>query len=77
VPATAVEQTLVRSGGSTLEWVRLFDVFRDAAIGEGVRSLAYRLRFSAPDHTLTDEEVAGMRAACIEAVEVAHSARLR
>ena len=40
----------------------MFDVYRDAErIGEGNVSLALRLRFRAPDRTLTDEEVAARR----------------
>jgi phenylalanyl-tRNA synthetase beta chain len=31
-------------------------------VGEGSKSLALRLEFRAPDRTLTDEEVAGLRA---------------
>ena len=46
-------------------------------IDEGSRSLAYRLRFCSPDHTLTDEEVGELRAACIGAVEQEFGAILR
>jgi phenylalanyl-tRNA synthetase beta chain len=65
------------AGGDVLESVRLFDVYRGESLGEGVRSLAYRLRFCAPDRTLTDVEVGGLRQACIDAVESAHRATLR
>ena len=41
------------------------------------RSLAYRLRFCADDRTLTDEEVGGLRASCIEAVTEEFGAVLR
>jgi phenylalanyl-tRNA synthetase beta chain len=77
VPAAAVEATLVDAGGELLEWVRLFDVFRSDQLGPGHRSLAYRLRFRALDHTLTDDELAAVRQRAIEAVETSHSARLR
>ena len=55
----------------------LFDVYRGPGIPEGARSLAYRLRFCAPDRTLTDEEVGELRTACIEAVEEQFGAVLR
>jgi phenylalanyl-tRNA synthetase beta chain len=42
--------------------VALFDVWRDASFGPGRRSLAFRARLRAADHTLTDEEVAEVRA---------------
>ena len=77
VPAQMVESTLVAAGGDLVESVRLFDVYRGEGLGEGVRSLAYRLRFCAPDRTLTDADVGGLRQACIEAVGSAHRATLR
>jgi phenylalanyl-tRNA synthetase beta chain len=57
VPAAAIEATLRAAAGPLLESVRLFDVYRGPGVGEGFRSLAYRLRMRALDHTLTDEEV--------------------
>ncbi len=50
------------AGGALLAGAEVFDVYRDAErIGEGTVSLALRLRFRAPDRTLTDEEVANRR----------------
>ena len=77
VPAADVERTLAAAGGDLLVDLRLFDVYRGEQAGEGRRSLAYRLRLCAVDRTLTDAEVAAVRARCIEAVEAAHPARLR
>ncbi len=77
VPAAAVEKTLRRAGGDLVELVALFDVYRGEGTPAGTRSLAYRLRLCAPDRTLTDQEVAQVRATCIAAVEQAHGASLR
>jgi phenylalanyl-tRNA synthetase beta chain len=77
VPAGAVEATLTSAGGDLVESVQLFDVYRDESLGSATRSLAFRLRFCALDRTLTDEEIGGLRAACIAAVEDAHGATLR
>jgi phenylalanyl-tRNA synthetase beta chain len=77
VSAGQVERTLRQAGGELLESVALFDVFRAASVGEGARSLAFRLRFSSLDRTLTDEEVGTLRSTCIEAVVSGHGARLR
>jgi len=77
VPGAAVERTLRHAGGDLLESVVLFDVYRGPGPPPGTRSLAYHLRFCAPDRTLTDEEVGELRARCIAAVEQAHGARLR
>lgn len=77
VPAAAIEVALGRAAGELCESVELFDVYRGAAVREGSRSLAYRLRFCALDRTLTDGEVAGLRSQCIAAVETKHRATLR
>ncbi|TMK88898.1 MAG: phenylalanine--tRNA ligase subunit beta [Actinobacteria bacterium] len=76
-PAAQVEQRLREVGGDLLVDVRLFDVFRGSQLGEGRRSLAYRLRFNALDHTLTDEEVGEIRQRCIDAVQSSLPATLR
>ncbi len=76
-PADAVADALREAGGDLLESVHLFDVYRGTGIDEGSRSLAYRLRFCAPDRTLTDEEVGGLRTRCIDAVAAAFGAVLR
>jgi len=86
VPAADVERTLARAAGDYLDRIQLFDVFRGPsgpASGvegpqlEGARSLAWRLRFSALDHTLGEEELTDLRRRCIDAVTSAHPARLR
>jgi phenylalanyl-tRNA synthetase beta chain len=76
-PADAVADTLRAAAGDLLESVRLFDVYRGPGIPDGARSLAYRLRFCASDHTLTDEEVGTLRTRCIESVDQEFGAVLR
>jgi phenylalanyl-tRNA synthetase beta chain len=76
-PADAVANALRIAGGNLLESVHLFDVYRGTGIDDGFRSLAYRLRFCADDRTLTDEEVGGLRARCIDAVADEFGAVLR
>ncbi len=76
VPAAVVERTLVQAAGELLERIELFDVFRSLQL-DGTRSLAWRLRFSALDHTLTEEELTALRLRCIDAVTAGHPARLR
>ena len=51
--------------GGLLEDVRLFDIYTGEQVGEGNKSLAYRLRFRAPDRTLTDEETSAARDAAV------------
>jgi phenylalanyl-tRNA synthetase beta chain len=76
-PADLVAEGLRAAAGDLLESVTLFDVYRGPGIAEGARSLAYRLRFCAPDRTLTDEEVGALRARCIRAAEKEFGAVLR
>ena len=61
VPAAEVEAALTDGAGSLLESVRLFDVYASEQIGAGLKSLAYKLTFRAPDRTLTVEEAVAAR----------------
>ncbi len=65
IPAAQVEAALRAGAGHLLEDVRLFDVFAGAQVGEGRKSLAYTLRFRAPDRTLTADEATGLRDAAV------------
>lgn len=65
VPATDVEAALRDGAGELLESLRLFDVFAGEQIGEGKKSLAYALRFRAPDRTLTADEASAARDAAV------------
>jgi phenylalanyl-tRNA synthetase beta chain len=77
VPAARVVAVIRGAGESLLVSVEPFDVYRGPGVTEGSRSLAYRLRFQAPDRTLTDAEVGEARRRLIAAVEAAVPARLR
>jgi phenylalanyl-tRNA synthetase beta chain len=78
VPAAAVSTTLQAAVGDLLEEVRLFDTFRSEALeAEGRKSLAFALKFRAPDRTLTDAEVGELRTRAIDAVTREHGAELR
>lgn len=77
VPAADVRATIEASAGDLLASVRLFDVFRSEALPPQTRSLAFALRLQAQDRTLTDDDVAAVRAQVIAAVESAHPATLR
>jgi phenylalanyl-tRNA synthetase beta chain len=57
IPAARVAETIRAAAGDVLDELRLFDVYEGDALGAGKRSLAFRLRFQAPDRTLTDAEV--------------------
>ncbi len=57
LPAARVEALIRETGGAMLEAVFPFDLYRGKGVAEGTRSIAYRMRFRAPDRTLTDREV--------------------
>jgi phenylalanyl-tRNA synthetase beta chain len=67
VPAASVADALRAGGGELLEQVALFDVYTGEQVGEGKRSLAYSMRFRAPDRTLTVEEATAARDAAVAA----------
>ncbi|GHE42419.1 phenylalanine--tRNA ligase beta subunit [Streptosporangium violaceochromogenes] len=77
VPVAAVEAALREGAGGLLESVRLFDVYTGAQIGEGRKSLAYSLRFRAPDRTLTVEETTAARDAAVALASERVGARQR
>ncbi len=62
VPAARVLEVVRAAGGKLLSGAEVFDVYRGAQVGEGHVSLALHLGFRAPDRTLTDEDVAPVRA---------------
>ncbi|MFI2708142.1 phenylalanine--tRNA ligase subunit beta, partial [Nocardioides sp. CER28] len=65
VTAGAVEAALREGAGPLLESVRLFDVYVGEQIGEGRKSLAFALRFRAPDRTLVEGEAGAARDAAV------------
>ena len=77
VPAAALAEALEDGGGALLDQVRLFDVYVGEQVGEGKRSLAYTLRFRAPDRTLTSEEANAARDAAVAVAVERHGAALR
>lgn len=77
VPAADVEATLAEGAGELLESIRIFDVYRSEQLGDDKRSLAFALRFRAPDRTLKEEEASDAREAAIELAEQRHGAVLR
>jgi phenylalanyl-tRNA synthetase beta chain len=76
-PEAAVRAALVAGAGELLEDLRLFDVYTGHPVGEGERSLAYRMTFRAPDRTLTGEEASAIFHAAVESASRATGAHLR
>jgi phenylalanyl-tRNA synthetase beta chain len=77
LPAERVAELIRRTGGKVVADVRLFDVFRGEKLGAGKKSLAYGLTYQAPDKTLSDKDVAGIRTRIVRALEQELGATLR
>jgi len=73
VPQTVAAGTLLKSlfqaGGNLLADAVLFDIYRGKGVADDARSLAFRLRFQAPDRTLGETEIADARSRCIAAAQ--------
>lgn len=52
-----IEEVIRKGAGRTLENVELFDVYTGDRMEKGKKSVAFRLCFRAPDHTLTGDEI--------------------
>ncbi|CAN5783271.1 phenylalanine--tRNA ligase subunit beta [soil metagenome] len=61
VPAEKLDKAIRQGAGGLLVGLELFDVYRGPGLGEGRRSLAYRLRLQALDRSLNDAAVADVR----------------
>ncbi len=72
-----IEKVIYTSGGFLLKQVNLFDIFRGEQIGEGKKSMAYRLIYQAPNRTLTDKDVGKLRVRIIKQLEKDLSAKIR
>ncbi|WP_298520048.1 phenylalanine--tRNA ligase subunit beta [uncultured Nocardioides sp.] len=65
VTAADVEAALREGAGDQLESIRLFDVYTGDQVPAGHKSLAFALRFRAPDRTLTEQETSAARDAAV------------
>jgi phenylalanyl-tRNA synthetase beta chain len=77
VAAAAVLAAVRVAAGPGLADARLFDVYRGRPLADDERSLAVRLRFVAPERTLTESEVEAAVADVVMALERGLAARLR
>jgi phenylalanyl-tRNA synthetase beta chain len=76
-PHEDVESTIHDAGGALLERVALFDLYQGPQVPAGKRSLAYTLRFRAPDRTLTDVEADDAMSRIVTSVRSRFGAQVR
>jgi len=72
-----IEAVILDQGGFLLKSVELFDIFRGEQIGAGMKSMAYRLTYQAPNRTLTDKNVEKLRKRIIDKLEKTLDAKVR
>ncbi len=78
VPAAEILVAIREAAGELLRRLEVFDEYRNRdTLGEGKRSLAFRLSFGSLEGTLTDEDVAPVRAAIVDALATRFGAVLR
>jgi phenylalanyl-tRNA synthetase beta chain len=83
LPQREVEQVLTRAAqaaggaGSRLASIELFDVYTGPGTPEGMKSLAYALRFEHGERTLQEADVQAIQDRMVEAVTRECSGRLR
>jgi phenylalanyl-tRNA synthetase beta chain len=77
VPAAELLAALREAGAPELRDAAVFDEYRGAQVGEGKRSLAFRVAFGSPERTLTDEEAAEIRSRIVDALGGQFGATIR
>ncbi len=77
VPVEKIGAVIRSSGGPLITNVVVFDLFEGKALGEGVKSVAFSLRFNSFDKTLTDSEIDSLIAAVVRSVTQTFEATLR
>jgi phenylalanyl-tRNA synthetase beta chain len=77
VPEAQVADLIRRGAGELLESLTLFDLYTGPQVGEGKRSLTYRLSFRAEDRTLSDDDLARVRRKIIGGLEREIGATIR
>ncbi|NLA53902.1 MAG: phenylalanine--tRNA ligase subunit beta, partial [Clostridiales bacterium] len=72
-----VMEAIRRAGGTLLEDVSLFDVYRGTQLGEGKKSAAFSLIFRAPDRSLEEKEIANLMDKVKRSVKAQFEAEVR
>jgi phenylalanyl-tRNA synthetase beta chain len=76
-PHVEIEAVIREAAGDLLESLELFDVFTGGGVPPGRQSLAFSLRYRAPDRTLNDEEVSLAHARVERALQAHFGAEVR
>ncbi len=80
VPDEVLATDLVEAARAAVPELRAmepFDVYRGEQVGEGRKSIAFRVEFRSPERTLSDDEAAGLREKIVAALRERFGAELR
>jgi phenylalanyl-tRNA synthetase beta chain len=77
VSAGDLMNSIKSNAGNTLKNIDIFDVFEGESIGEGNKSIAFRLNFIDPNKTLNIKEVEPIIQHVVKSLEKKFSAKLR
>ena len=77
LPAARVAASIRDRGGTLLQALELFDIYRGRPLGDGEKSLAWRLTFASAERTLTESEIDDAMAAVATGLAADVDGRLR
>ena len=77
VPAADIEAAIVEKAGQYFSEIKLFDVYQGEQVGAGFKSMAYALKFRAPDKTLSVPDVENSLNAILDNLKKKHGAEIR
>ena len=72
-----IEEVIRKASGKIVESIELFDIYVGERIADDKKSVAYRITFRSPDHTLTDEEITGAVQKILTALDKNLSVKIR
>lgn len=72
-----IEGIIYEKGGSLVERVKLFDVYKGKQILDGHKSVSYSITFRSPERTLTDDEVGAVMEKILKELATKLDAELR
>lgn len=76
-PVGPLMADMAEAAGKLLEDVKMFDVYRSANLGEGLKSVAFSFVFRGADHTLTEAEITSAMDKVLKAASEKHNANIR
>jgi phenylalanyl-tRNA synthetase beta chain len=77
LPAARLVAAIRDAGGDLLRAVEPFDEYRGEQVGDGKRSVAFRVAFGSPQRTLSDEDATELRRRIVDELERRFGAILR